>query len=79
MKIWTAELAMLNRMMLSQNAAAGRVPEVHDYFFCYGGEFTYHTFNLPTKLQNFYVIWKNIRNKIIEIKNILVISPTKSV
>jgi hypothetical protein len=33
---------------------------------------------LPTKIQNFCVIWKNIPNKIIDFKNILVISPTKT-
>ena len=42
-------------------------------------EFVCSPLNLPTKIQNFCVIWKNIRNKIIEIKNILVISPTKTV
>ena len=33
---------------------------------------------LPTKIQNFCVIWKNILNKIVDFKNILVISPTKT-
>ena len=42
-------------------------------FSCYA---TY--VKLPTKIQNFCVIWKNIPNKIIDFKNILVISPTKT-